>query len=263
MTGKRLLPVFSLLILFSASVAAQDNVAEYQSDPRTAPSGAPLFLPRGVMSPELPFSALAPVRSPPPPINPAGPIAPLLSIGPAGPGVAFPESAALESLVRAAGVIFSGQVSYVGRSAGAAPGAGATTVTFKVEDAFRGVAVGQSLTIREWAGLWVRGEQYRVGERCLLFLYPESRLGFTSPVSRPMGRFEMRSKEMVSLNAAQGGILGESIERGSIESDARRQGDYQLDRGSYYYPRAASYRDLAAAIRRLTAELPVYVRAGK
>jgi hypothetical protein len=263
MTGKRLLRMFTPLILFSAFAAAQDDAAEYQSGPRTTPSGASLLLPRGVMPPQLPPSVLTPAQALLVPVNPARPTAPLLPIGPAKPGATFPENAALESLVRAAGVIFLGQVLYVGREAGSAPSVGATTVTFKVEDAFRGAAVGQSLTIREWAGLWTRGEQYRVGERCLLFLYPESRLGFTSPAGWPMGRFEMRSKEMISPNAAQGGIFGESIERRPIETDTRWQGAYQFDRGSYHYPRAAYYPDLAAAIRRLTAELPVYVRAGK
>jgi hypothetical protein len=37
-------------------------------------------------------------------------------------------------------------------------------VTFQVEQAVRGARIGQSLTIREWAGLWSSGERYPVGE---------------------------------------------------------------------------------------------------
>lgn len=51
--------------------------------------------------------------------------------------------------------------------------------------------MGQSLNIREWAGLWAKGERYRTGERVLLFLYPPSRLGLTSPVGGDLGRFEI------------------------------------------------------------------------
>ncbi len=55
----------------------------------------------------------------------------------------------------------------------------------------RGVRTGQTLAIREWAGLWESGERYRRGERVLLFLYPPSKLGLTSPVAGPLGRFRI------------------------------------------------------------------------
>ncbi len=47
----------------------------------------------------------------------------------------------------------------------------------------RGTAPGQSLTIHEWAGLWLSGERYRVGERVLLFLY--SPASWASPARWP------------------------------------------------------------------------------
>lgn len=62
-------------------------------------------------------------------------------------------------------------------------------ITFRVEQAIRGTRSGQALTIREWAGLWNSAERYRPGERVLLFLYSPSKLGLTSPVGGPAGRF--------------------------------------------------------------------------
>ena len=43
------------------------------------------------------------------------------------------------------------------------------------------------MRVREWSALWNSGQQYRVGERLLMFLYPQSKLGFTSVVGQPAG----------------------------------------------------------------------------
>lgn len=76
---------------------------------------------------------------------------------------------------------------------------GSVRLTFRVDRAIRGVRKGQSLTIREWAGLWNSGERYRVGERVLLFLYPPSKLGLTSPVGGAKGRLPIDSEGRVIL----------------------------------------------------------------
>jgi hypothetical protein len=105
-------------------------------------------------------------------------------------------------MVQAAGIIFSGHVTYVGRAgpiAGRVPAA--TSITFQVDHAMRGTASGQSVTIHEWAGLWSRGERYRVGEQLLLFLYPPSKLGLTSPVSGALGRFAVGRQGRILLSA--------------------------------------------------------------
>lgn len=64
-------------------------------------------------------------------------------------------------------------------------------ITFHVDRGYRGVRTGQTIPIREWAGLWESGERYRTGEHVMLFLYPPSKLGLTSPV--PNGRFPVDS----------------------------------------------------------------------
>src|SRR4051812_36245001 len=102
-------------------------------------------------------------------------------------------------LQRAAGSIFRGTVMSVQLVRTGRPGEMETVqVTFRVDDAFRGVTSGQWMTIREWVGLWFAGERYRVGEQVLLFLYPPSRLGLTSPVGGHLGRFAVDNQEMVT-----------------------------------------------------------------
>jgi hypothetical protein len=98
----------------------------------------------------------------------------------------------LHSLAHKAGYIFSGTVKSVERVAPRdANSAPVMRITFRVNDAFLGVRNGQDLVIHEFAGLWQSGESYRQGERVLLFLYPPSKLGLTSPVGGVSGRFNV------------------------------------------------------------------------
>jgi hypothetical protein len=92
--------------------------------------------------------------------------------------------------VRSSGLIFSGTVVKIDhlKPAGSP---GITQITFRVESAIRGVRQGQVIKIREWEGLWSTSEQYRAGERVLLFLYPNGKLGLTSPVGGAAGRYRV------------------------------------------------------------------------
>lgn len=98
----------------------------------------------------------------------------------------------LPRLSRSSGIVFSGTVMKVERIAPSKGDAAAVMrIAFRVDGAIRGVTRGQTLVIREWAGLWQSGERYRPGERVMLFLYPPSKLGLTSPVGGAMGRFRL------------------------------------------------------------------------
>jgi hypothetical protein len=98
----------------------------------------------------------------------------------------------LHALSRSSGYIFSGTVLAVERIAPRSRDAVAVMrITFQVDSAIRGVSRGQKLVIHEWAGLWQSGERYRSGEHVMLFLYPPSKLGLTSPVGGAMGRFRI------------------------------------------------------------------------
>lgn len=106
-----------------------------------------------------------------------------------------------DRLMRNSGYIFSGTVVSVEcLAASAGNGVPIMRITFRVQKPIRGVRRGEFLAIREWAGLWESGERYRPGDRILLFLYPASKLGLTSPVGGPLGRFQLDSRGNVVVN---------------------------------------------------------------
>ena len=191
---RRLLAAF-LLILVAAVLRGQDAADRIT----TVPANPELlrYGPATAADPMLPASASILSPGPPPRHYPHGPEIGFLQI-------AHP-----------AGIIFSGTVTAV--SPASAKGKRATAITFKVKQAIRGASAGQYLTIHEWAGLWSRGERYRVGERVFLFLYSPSRLGLTSPVAGGMGRFAMNSTGEIVLSPqhiqifANDPILGRKI----------------------------------------------------
>jgi hypothetical protein len=103
-------------------------------------------------------------------------------------------------LTRQAGYIFVGKVAAVSRRAASNAREVATMqITFHVEQGLRGALSGSELTVAEWAGLWNGAKRYRVGDRVLLFLYPNSKLGLTSPVGGRQGRFEVDTSGQVVL----------------------------------------------------------------
>ncbi|HZQ23644.1 MAG TPA: hypothetical protein VFA89_12705 [Terriglobales bacterium] len=116
------------------------------------------------------------------------------------PGIQARYEEQISLLTRAAGSIFRGTVSSVHAVRITHPGDVETVeITFRVEDGFRGVRKGQTVTLREWSGLWLQGQRYRVGERVLLFLYRPSKLGLSSAVGGRSGRFPIGDGDMVIL----------------------------------------------------------------
>jgi len=185
MTGScwRLLAAISLIFVVPMFLRGQDAAADRR--PILDPALSPLRY-------SLP---IAPVWIPPPPSPP-----PRYPVGgyPVAPGTIV-----FQQIVRTAGIIFSGRVTFVGGrvASSSGPDPASTTVTFQVEHAMRGTSPGQTLTIHEWAGLWTSGERYRVGERVLLFLYSPSKLYLTSPVAGAMGRFAMDFQGRIMMSA--------------------------------------------------------------
>jgi len=106
----------------------------------------------------------------------------------------------LPQIARAAGTIFSGRVTAIASVPASSKQVEAVAVSFHVERAIRGVTAGENLTIFQWIGLWNGGQRYRVGERVVLFLYPPSKLGLTSSVGGPLGRFSIDSLNRIVLS---------------------------------------------------------------
>ena len=66
-------------------------------------------------------------------------------------------------------------------------------LSFRIDHAIAGVEPGQVLTIHEWAGAWSMHRPMSKGQHVLLFLYPPSRLGLTSPVGGSLGQVVLDS----------------------------------------------------------------------
>ena len=150
----------------------------------------------------------------------------------------------LRSLTKPAGMILAGTVVDARRSPVTQPHTLPTVeITFRVEQAIRGVGRQHTLTFREWAGLWSDGDRYRPGERCVLFLYPASRLGLTSLVHGPAGKFVVDDAGQVFL----GGF------RASQLPGAKRIALSAADMASRTSDRV-SLRDFTSAIRQAMQE---------
>jgi len=98
-----------------------------------------------------------------------------------------------KQLSRRAGMIFAGTVLTTAAQTPAidravAVATPAIQLTFRVDRAIAGVDPGQILTIHEWAGAWSMHRPMTSGQHILIFLYPPSRLGFTSPVGGSLGQ---------------------------------------------------------------------------
>ncbi len=96
-----------------------------------------------------------------------------------------------EVMTRHAGIIFAGTVLVpvppVDRPT--AGRTGGSPLRFRVDRAIAGVETGEILTVREWAGSADRA--LRGGQHILIFLYPPSRLGLTSPVGGARGQIAL------------------------------------------------------------------------
>src|SRR3954453_9043864 len=108
----------------------------------------------------------------------------------------------LLQLTRQAGYIFSGTVLSIEQVQPKGQSEVATVrVTFHVDVVVRGLSSRETFSILEWAGLWGSGDGYHPGERVLLFLYPSSRLGLSSPVNGSFGHFKLDSNGRLLLDA--------------------------------------------------------------
>jgi len=107
-----------------------------------------------------------------------------------------------KQLSRRAGVIFAGTVltaaaaqtltSQTAATDRLAPGTTpAVQLSFHVDEAIAGVERGQVLIVHEWAGAWSMHRPMSKGQHFLMFLYPPSRLGLTSPVGGSLGQIAL------------------------------------------------------------------------
>lgn len=150
-----------------------------------------------------------------------------------------------KQLSRRAGMIFAGTVlttatlaatAHTAATDRAAPGAiPAVQLSFRVDQPIAGVERGQILTILEWAGAWSMHRPMSSGQHILIFLYPPSRLGFTSPVGGPLGQVALDpSGKIVSKSepntAAPMGLRNKSSTQPRVPVDTRSVSVVLLER---------------------------------
>jgi hypothetical protein len=151
-----------------------------------------------------------------------------------------------KQLSRRAGMIFAGtvliapmQTASKSSSAIDRNGLGATPaieLSFRVDEAIVGVETGQILTVHEWTGAWFTHRTMRKGERVLLFLYPLSRLGLTSPVGGSLGQ--------VALDAS-----GRNVSRSASDSNAHQSGAMDVENPSSPRFRMNADEDMVSVIQ--------------
>lgn len=128
----------------------------------------------------------------------------------------------LQLLTKHAGYIFQGVVTRVAMNAGKGPNdTGTISITFRVTQGLRGVRDGETFTIHEWAGLWNGVTRYKPGEHVVLFLYPQSRLGLTSPVAGALGKFSADANGKTVVSPAQSTLLHDATLQPSADGKLR------------------------------------------
>ena len=65
--------------------------------------------------------------------------------------------------------------------------------TFKITEAIKGLQEKEEITFKQWKPT-TDGASYEIGEKYILFLYPNSERGLTSPVGFLQGQFEVEKK---------------------------------------------------------------------
>jgi hypothetical protein len=110
----------------------------------------------------------------------------------------------------------------------------AIQLSFRVDLPIAGVEQGQILTIHEWAGAWSMHRPMSSGQHILIFLYPLSRLGFTSPVGGSLGQVALdESGKNVSKSGQKSAPIGprsESPSQPPVPADTRSVSVVQLER---------------------------------
>jgi hypothetical protein len=131
----------------------------------------------------------------------------------------------LEALTAAAGCVFMGRVIEV-RSGHDRHGLPVTWTTFAVDEALKGTAAA-TIEIKQLGGdTSTDGAIYRVpalpsyavGDEVILFLHPESREGFTSPVGLGQGRFRIRRGH--GLPVAENDVGNTNLTAGAAATEA-------------------------------------------
>lgn len=135
----------------------------------------------------------------------------------------LPASVSLQQLNTSSGSVFSGTVVQIEHVHVEGQEPAAVRVKFRVDQAVRGCDTGETITVYEWAGLWMRGDRYRKGQRMVIFLYPASQTGFTSSVAGTAGTYVIGPDGLLRTTPQQvGGLVTQAT---GLQAGARPNRD--------------------------------------
>ena len=126
-----------------------------------------------------------------------------------------------EELSQPARVIFAGTVLRIERVTTNDGEPATVQVSFRVDKAVRGCDAGQTILLEEWAELWVDQNRYREGQRVLIFLYPRSDTGLSSPVAGDLGKINIGPQDLLQFTPQQVRFLSSQTAMTGSQSDAQ------------------------------------------
>ncbi len=126
----------------------------------------------------------------------------------------------------------------------------AVQLSFHVDEAIAGVERGQVLTIHEWAGAWSMHRPMSKGQHFLIFLYPLSRLGLTSPVGGSLGQVALDSSgQNVSKDTQNRDAQNPDAPKPAVAVAITQRKESPSQPGAPLVNRSVSVVQLARAIR--------------
>ncbi len=130
--------------------------------------------------------------------------------------------------------------------------------TFKITEGIKGIKDKSEISFKQWEALSNDNSHYTEGEKYLLFLYPDSRKGLTSPVGFAQGQFEVKKDPYSKIESVKNklGNLGLTTnivtkKRVFINGDAELSNylDKSSESGDFI-----RYTDIVKAVKHLVKE---------
>lgn len=100
--------------------------------------------------------------------------------------------------------------------------------TFKITEAIKGTEEKEIVSFKQWASLG-KDAAYTEGQKYLLFLYPESRKGLTSPVGFLQGQFEVKKDPTSGAEAVRNKFGNVGLTKNILTEKTINLNNYKLN----------------------------------
>ncbi len=119
-----------------------------------------------------------------------------------------------------------------------------TKYTFKITEAIKGLQGKEEVTFKQWKPT-TKDASYKAGEKYILFLYPDSERGLTSPVGFLQGQFEIEKKGLIRRSEV---VRNKSSNRG-LNRNLRTQKKVVINEDKYINDYVESCSELGIPMR--------------